>query len=96
MLVTSNTQKQPKTSLKESAHFEQVGRYFVFRPSLRRANLLISKQSLPFEAVCEEISTVNPGFSFLFFFFPFFFQVFAKNSLIKYIFEEKKKFDRRT
>ena len=43
-----------------------------------------SKPCPPFTAVCEETSTVTPDF---------FFQVIAKNSLIKNIFEEEKKFD---
>ena len=40
-----------------------------------------------FTAVCEETSPVTPDF---------FFQAFAKNSLIDNIFEEEKKFDSRT
>ena len=47
----------------------------------------ISKTCPPFTAVCEETSTVTPDF---------FSQVFVKNSLIKNIFEEEKKFDSRT
>ena len=47
----------------------------------------ISKPCPPFTAVCEETITVTPDF---------FSQVFAKNSLIKNIFEEEKKFDSRT
>ena len=40
----------------------------------------------PYTAVCEETSTVTPDF----------FRVFAKNSLIKIIFEKEKNFDDRT
>ena len=45
----------------------------------------------PFTAVCEETSTVTLVLFFLFVFFVcLFFQVFAKDSLIKNIFEEEK------
>ena len=55
---------------------------------LRKLSILtaFSKPCTLFTAVCEETSTVTPDF----------FQVIAKNSLIKDIFEEEKKFDSRT
>ena len=65
-------------------------RYFVSRPSPRRANypsLLRSQNHVHLSQQFEGNKHGDPRF---------FFQVFAKNSLIKNIFEEEKKFDSRT
>ena len=80
--------KTTENKLERECNFRTSWSFFVLRPSLRRANLLISKQCLPFEAVCDEISTVTPGFPMFFFIF-FFFRYLIRT--VKYIFEEENK-----
>ena len=90
VLAISNTEKQPKTSLISSAYFEHDGLYFVSRPSPRRAKYpswLRSQNHVHLSRQFVRKQARWPNF------FP---QVFAKNSLIKNIFEEEKKFDSTT
>ena len=77
-----------ETSLISSAHFEHDGRYFVSRPSPRRANYPSWLRSQTHVHLSQQFVRKQAWWP------PIFSHAFAKNSLIKNIFEEEKKFDR--
>ena len=72
------------------ANFEHDGRYFVSRPSLNRANSLSWLRSENFVLLSRQFVRKQAGWH------PIFFRAFAKDSLIKNIFEKEKNFDNRT
>ena len=78
-------EKKPKTSLISSAYF-----LFCISPQSRRANYPSWLRSQSHVHLSQQFVKKQARWP------RFFFQVFAKNSLIKNIFEEEKKFDSRT
>ena len=73
-----------------AASFEHDGHHFVSRPSPHRANSPSWLRSQNHVHLSRQFVRKQARWH------PIFFQVFAKNSLIKNIFEEEKKFDSRT
>ena len=88
VLAISNTLKQPKTSLISSRYFEHDGLYCI-SPQSPRTNYPSWLRSQNHAHLSQQFVRKQARWH------PIFSQVFAKNSLIKNIFEEEKKFDSR-